>query len=152
MYLPYSASHNLIDTILKFPNGLWELQQVSKVWKFLLNKLGETQPLEDLSMKDTDSQSESDKERRITLNNKQKSTLDKICQSPLRSDIAWSDILDLLKTIGKVSENDDRVFVLIQHNPEVKCGVLHRRKRQRNASQSTIRDLQEFLMDIEIEL
>jgi hypothetical protein len=97
-----------------------------------------------------------DKERQITLiglNLKQQSTLEKIRKNPPPSDIPWSDILDLLGAIaedlgGSVREYDDRVFIFIPHEQTSKCGVLHRRKRQRNANPSTIKDLQDLLLEI----
>jgi hypothetical protein len=91
----------------------------------------------------------------IHLNPKQRATLDKIRKVPPRSDIPWSDILDLLGAVtealgGAVREYDDRVFIFIPQEQTSKCGVLHRRRKQRNANLSTIKDLQDLLLEIEV--
>lgn len=87
----------------------------------------------------------------IRLNKRQRKTFECICEIPVRSDIAWSDIINLLGAVGEVKEYDDRVFALAPYDQEMRRGVFHRHKRQSYANEKTVQSLKDFLTLLDID-
>lgn len=85
------------------------------------------------------------------LNKRQKATFACIREIPVRSDVSWSDIIDLLSAIGEVKEYKDRVFALVSDGQGMRRGVFHRRKRRRYANEKTVQGLQDFLIFLDID-
>jgi len=79
------------------------------------------------------------------MNKKQRQTLAKIFEKPVRSDISWYDIEGLFRALGaEVSEGrGSRVRVALK---DVRA-VFHRPHPQRVTNKSTIRSVRRFLIE-----
>lgn len=79
------------------------------------------------------------------MNNKQKKTLERLFEDPLRSDIAWRDIESLFIALGgKISEGrGSRVRVILN---EV-YGDFHRPHPERITDQGAIKSVRRFLVN-----
>ena len=79
------------------------------------------------------------------MNKKQRRTLERIFEQPVRSDILWTDIEKLFQTLGAdISEGrGSRVRVAL---PDVRA-IFHRPHPERVTNQSTIRSVRRFLKE-----
>ena len=79
------------------------------------------------------------------MNKKQRQTLERIFEQPVRSDIPWSDIEKLFRALGAdISEGrGSRVRVAM----EGVRAVFHRPHPERVTNQSTIRSVRRFLKE-----
>ena len=79
------------------------------------------------------------------MNKKQRQTLERIFEKPVRSDITWHDIESLFKALGAdVSEgNGSRVRVALNG---VRA-VFHRPHPQRVTNKSTVRSVRRFRLE-----
>ncbi|MDZ7579400.1 MAG: type II toxin-antitoxin system HicA family toxin [Deltaproteobacteria bacterium] len=79
------------------------------------------------------------------MNKKQRQTLERISEQPVRSDILWSDIEKLFRALGAdISEGrGSRVRVAL----EGVRAVFHRPHPERVTNQSTIRSVRRFLFE-----
>jgi len=79
------------------------------------------------------------------MNKKQRQTLERIFEQPVRPDIPWSDIEKLFRALGAdISEGrGSRVRVAM----EGVRAVFHRPHPERVTNQSTIRSLRRFLKE-----
>ena len=83
------------------------------------------------------------------MNNKQRKTLERIFDDPIRSDIRWNDIESLMISLGaELMEGDgSRVRVYLRG---VKASF-HRPHPEREANKYSVRDVREFLRKAGIE-
>ena len=79
------------------------------------------------------------------MNKKQRRTLERIFEQPVRSDILWTDIEKLFQTLGAdISEGrGSRVRVALT---DVRA-IFHRPHPERVTNQSTIRSVRRFLKE-----
>ena len=80
------------------------------------------------------------------MNKKQRRTLQKIFEEPVRSDISWNDIESLLKALGAdISEGKgSRVRIALEN---VRA-VFHRPHPERVTSKAAIRSVRRFLFEL----
>ena len=84
------------------------------------------------------------------MNKKQQRTLERIFESPARSDISWNDIESLFIALGAdVSEGrGSRVRVALK---DVRA-VFHRPHPQRVTNKSTVRSVRRFFLETGVKL
>ncbi len=79
----------------------------------------------------------------ISLSKKHQKTLDKIFDTPVRSDVAWRDIEALFKALGADIEEarGSRVYIEINGVPS----VFHRPHPQKETDKGALKSVQKFL-------
>lgn len=86
----------------------------------------------------------------IILNNKQKKTLERIFEDPLRSNVQWRDIESLLITLGaKITEGQgSRVRVILKD-----CyAVFHHPHPERVTNKGALKSVRRFLVNTGVKL
>ncbi len=84
----------------------------------------------------------------MKLNRKQTKTLERIYESPTRSDIKWTDILNLLKGCGAqiFQRKGSRVCIMLDKHK----AVFHEPHPRRVTVKGAVEDIKEFLRNAKI--
>lgn len=81
----------------------------------------------------------------IRVNSKHRKTLEAIFDTPIRSDILWSDIESLFIAVGAIKKegSGSRVRFLLNEVP----GLFHRPHPQKETDKGAVKSVRKFLID-----